>query len=472
MICDTLKRWLIVHGKSVERTVLIFHTSCLNYDLGELERLDALPFRWVLPDNVYWELICMRDSPHFRERAEFLLSHTRHDPTWDMEQLYDTCDEPVTHKQISYAPLVFLFGDLLKQDEFLRHVRAEENMYILFRTGWDSGADAIQREQVSLLKLSDARGFRVCRPIPTGQRTKIEKTSALTLSTSQGRYGRTVRASEFVPTGMGGTYAKIYADNGDFSGQLVKLYRAAAYGDSHLNKLQSLRSVGQRPPVRELPLAMPLELLYCPQGCAGYVMNRCPGELLRVFVRETERDWEGHDLAEIFRRLFLILLELHTAHILINDLSYNNILIDESDRVSLVDCDSFQIRNYPGGGVTPFYCHREIDLDECYNVLREPRHEYFALAVLLYQCLFLSENPLTQIQDGRDETSLDWRSVRFPLDTGGFYRPEHGAELHVNENIFDTWMSNPEPVRKAFADEFHFRRDVSVGAWIRTLALY
>lgn len=465
MIRNALNNWHIVH-RSVEHAVLILHTSCLNYGLDELKRLYALPFlTWVLPDNVYWELVCLRDSPYFRERAEFLLEKANR-AAWDLEQLYDTCTaEHVAPATISRMPAVFLFGDLLKQDEFLRHVRAADNAYIVLRSGWD----ALQYEQISVYRLADARRFHMCKPVPTGQYAKIPKLPALTLWTDAQCRGRAIPGRALRPTDMDGAYARIYIDDDRFPGQFVKFYHAAAYYAAHLERLQRLRTAGQRQPLRDLPLAMPLELLYCPQGCAGYTMRPCRGERLRVFVCETDRDWSGHDLAQVFRRLFRILLELHTAHILVNDLSYNNVLVDDADRVSLVDCDSFQIYNYPGGGVTRFYCHPEIQIDDCYNVLREPRHEYFALAVLLYQCLFLSENPLTQVQDGGDENSLDWHApaVRFPLDVHGFYRA-----LRANESIFDTWMDNPEAIRKAFADAFHFRRDVSVGAWIRTLGLY
>ncbi|MBQ9521068.1 MAG: hypothetical protein IJR72_00680 [Oscillospiraceae bacterium] len=468
MIRNALNGWRIVRGESAEHAVLVLHTSCLNYDLGELKRLDGLPFPWILPDNVYWELVCMRDSPYFRERAEFLLRKASR-ATWNLEQFYEKCAEPVDPADIllirPLPPMVFLFGDLLKQDEFLHHVRPADNLYIVLRSAWDAADDTLK---INVCALSKAKQFRMCKPIPTGQRTQIGKLSALKLWTDAYCRGRAVHGYGLRPTNMDGAYANIYTDDNNFPGQLVKCYKAVAYKDAHLERLQRLRDAGQSPPVRGLPLAMPLELLYCPQGCAGYTMRRCRGELLRVFVRETGRDWDSHDLVQIFRNLFRILLELHTAHILVNDLSYNNVLIDAADGVSLVDCDSFQIRDYPGGSVTPFYCHPEIEIDDCYNVLREPRHEYFALAVLLWQCLFLSENPLTQVRDGNDERSPDWHSMRFPLDVHGVRRDALGVE----GNILDIWRDNPEPVRKAFADAFHFRQDISIGAWIRTLGLY
>ena len=192
-------------------------------------------------------------------------------------------------------------------------------------------------------------------------------------------------------------------------------------------------------------------------------MPKCEGSALRDYVLT---GWKGHDLELILKRLILLLLELHNLHIIVNDLSGNNILIDDSDHVSIVDCDSFQLLHYPGGAVTEIYRHPEISSQHFRDSLREPRHEYFAFAVLVFQCLFY-DIPLRQRQDTAEDIELNWTNASFPLDviTG----PEQAKK--ANPDILRLWEQQPEAIRRIFSDEFLFRGDHSLGAWIRALEL-
>ena len=150
-------------------------------------------------------------------------------------------------------------------------------------------------------------------------------------------------------------------------------------------------------------------------------------------------------------------------HIHVNDLSFNNVLIDTKDNVGFVDCDSFQITNYPGGGITKIYQHPEISDAEFSTKLREPRHEYFALAVLLFQCIF-GDEPLRQVQFAFDDTELNWNTATFPLQIDDYSNKS-------NKSIQAIWFKQPRELRKAFFDEFTFRQDISIGSWTRILGI-
>ena len=467
MIYDVLRRWQINEPRAeVRQAGLVFHTSCVNYDLEDLENLMRFSFRWILPDNVYWELRLLCDSQIFGAKAAFLLKHAHRDERWDIEQFYENCSEQMPRQTVYDGLLLFLFGDLLKQDEFLAHARAEEGTYILLRSTWNCGKDEFD-QYAQICSLREVKGYRMCRATPLEAGRSVAALNALpVLSTDKSGRGIRTPGSAFQPIpAMRGGNAQVYT-NAVFPDKLVKCYREYALTGAQEAKLRTLQIIGQHS--GSLPLAIPIDLIYCQHGCVGYTMRALKGEMLENLIA----DWNQHDIGLVFQRLFLLLLELHAMHIIVNDLSSRNVLVDEEDRISLVDCDSFQVFWFPGGTMTECYRHPDIDVGQTLTELREPRYEDFALAVLLFQCLFFVPNPLIQMQSEKDDTPLDWDHAEFPLDNNGEYLKANGTMLRANQATLKRWMSFPEEIRRTFAGEFHFRRDYSIGAWIRAFQKY
>lgn len=463
MVYEIIKSWYYLQPQEqVGHTALVLHTSSVNYSQEDFLRLSTIPFIWIIPDNVYWELKLLSESKLFGAKASFILSKVMKDVDWrrqkfrkgwDLEQLYKGCSEPVAPSEIFDGTLLFVFGDLGKQDEFIRHHIGLDNHYILLNEGWScikGQARVYGLRQIGRLEMRKARPLMpgASMPLPR-ELTEINVPD----------YGMVFSGKDLKATNKYGSNAGIYTCR-KFAGQYIKIYKNQDQRGHQKKKLENLQYISRQ--VKHRNLALPESVLYNGAGhVVGYTMKRCSGQPLRDYLPV---GWEGHDLAVIFRRLSLLLLELHTMHIIANDLSFNNIIIGEGDEVSLVDCDSFQVFDYPGGGITEMYRHPEISVDQCQKTLREPRHEYFSFAVVLFQCLFYYE-PLWQVQEGEDEYVLNWNNVRFPLDVDG------RSQRRANRDILRLWEGQPETVQKMFADEFHFRRNHSIGAWVRALEL-
>lgn len=445
--------------------MLILHTSCVNYDDDMLRQMERVPAFWVLPHSVRYELQLLAQGPVFRPQALRILRRAGADARrlklqgrWELEQLYREPGSADSPERLYRGVMVFWFGDLNKQDEFLWNVRTLPDRHcILMLNSWDC-----YRDSGRIRPVNEVREFscRCCQALSRG--TPLPPPEELTLYDAA---GAAFSGRELTPVGLFGANADIY-ESDRFPGKLVKLYKQRALSGNARRKLERLcalqRSAGAERALLE-HLALPEQLIRTSRGdIAGYTMRKCPGRPLRDY---RVIGWQGHDLARILRNLLELLVHLHTMRVLVNDLSFNNVLIDDDDRVSLVDCDSFQVFHYPGGGITEPFRHPRIDPDCAPHMLQEPRHEYFSFAVLLFQIMFHGDplRPMT----GTDAKDLTWNNGGVPLDVSGQVPDGPTA----NGCILREWERCPEPLRILFSDEFHFREDHSFGAWIHALGL-
>lgn len=464
MVYETICGWYCKQPQIAGNVALVLHTSCINYALDDLQMLSGLPFPWLLPGNVQFELRLLTDSkiPNMASRAAFILSHAAKTcsffgakilENWDLEQFYRACREPIRQEGIFSGKLLFVFGDLGKQDEFLGHCAGLDSHFIFFHEEWSCVSGLARICQVwEVCRHTVRKTKELCEgdPMPAAE-------SLLDIQIPGS--GLVFNGKDLSKTGQYGSYAWIYTYR-NLPGKYIKIYKNRDLTGNAQIKLRNLARIASK--VRHSGVALPEEILYNAKGhVLGYTMKCLYGRPIRDFLAI---GWDGHDLTAIFRRLSLLLLELHTMHMIANDLSFNNILVGDSDGVGIVDCDSFQVFDFPGGGITELYRHPEICAGKCNSTLREPRHEYFSFASILFQCLFYCE-PLCQMQEEGDERVLGWDNALFQLDVDGKSLPR------ANRDMLRLWEGQPRQIQKMFADVFHFRRDHSIGAWIRALGL-
>ena len=90
---------------------------------------------------------------------------------------------------------------------------------------------------------------------------------------------------------------------------------------------------------------------------------------------------------------------LHLRGYVIGDVNESNILVTESALVTLVDTDSFQVRDPQTGLVyrcpvgTPQFTPPELQNKTFAHVDRMPEHDAFGLAVLIFQLLMEGAHP-------------------------------------------------------------------------------
>ena len=447
MLVHSVEQWL---ARGVRKPALVLHTSSVSYGTEILRSLSGLQLPWLLPDNVYWELTILSESRCFGAAASYILAAGQR-VCWDLEQLYATSSAGQDRCQLWNGEMLFLFGDLAKQREFASHMQPLAQGYLLNNTSW-----LCRRDTGSVCAFSDPGIREKVTPVilsPGMWSPAFGQEDFLYVQGSSQK----VSCRDLRKTGKSGNYADLYTWDAA-PGKYLKIYRNCTYSDMYLKKIQLFSRLAGKLP--DYPLALPEELLLMPNGrLAGYTMKTCCGKVMRNYVI---CGWDGQSLERVIRNLLRLLLELHCMHIQVNDLSVNNILVDDNGQVSIVDCDSFQYADFPGGCMTPIYQHPELLAAEPYKTLHEPRHEYFSFAVLLFQCLFYCD-PLGLELEKDTPDKPDWKNSSFRLDT------DADAASCVNRDVWHIWQQQEPGLRKLFSDVFHFREDISFGAWIREL---
>lgn len=91
--------------------------------------------------------------------------------------------------------------------------------------------------------------------------------------------------------------------------------------------------------------------------------------------------------------LALAVASVHDAGYVIGDLNETNILVQLDARVSLIDCDSFQVGHYRCPVGRPEYTPPELQGVPFDSIDRTPAHDAFGLAVLIHQLLMRGVHP-------------------------------------------------------------------------------
>jgi DNA-binding helix-hairpin-helix protein with protein kinase domain len=106
---------------------------------------------------------------------------------------------------------------------------------------------------------------------------------------------------------------------------------------------------------------------------------------------------------------------IHEHGFVIGDVNPKNILVTRRATVFLLDCDSFQVsvggKSYRCEGGFPEYTPPELQGKVFGDVDRQPEHDYFGLAVAVFQLLFLGRHPFSGLYLGAGEMPLE-RAIR------------------------------------------------------------
>lgn len=157
---------------------------------------------------------------------------------------------------------------------------------------------------------------------------------------------------------------------------------------------------------QHVAFAWPIELLYDEgRRFVGFVMPRLRLErsalLFQVYhpleARKRGLSWKFR--LAVAHNLAVVLEELHARGYVVGDLNESNFLVQPVGLVTLVDCDSIQVR--VGRRVfhcrvqKPEYTPPELQGRSYSAVTLRPEHDAFALAVLLFALLMQGRHPFT-----------------------------------------------------------------------------
>jgi DNA-binding helix-hairpin-helix protein with protein kinase domain len=112
------------------------------------------------------------------------------------------------------------------------------------------------------------------------------------------------------------------------------------------------------------------------------------------------------------RNLSAAFRALHESGYVIGDVSESNILVSETSLVTLVDTDSFQVRDPQSGSIyrcpvgRPEFTPPELQSEYFKDVDRTPEHDLFGLAVLIFLLLMEGTHPYAGIYRGSGDPPL------------------------------------------------------------------
>lgn len=131
----------------------------------------------------------------------------------------------------------------------------------------------------------------------------------------------------------------------------------------------------------------------------GFLMPMAKGVELKksIFIKPLLKKYfpnlDRADLVKICIKILEKISYLHSKDILVGDINPLNILINDKLDVYFVDCDSYQIENFPCPVGTINFTAPEIQGVNFTNFLRSKNHENFAIATLLFMIMLPGKPP-------------------------------------------------------------------------------
>jgi serine/threonine protein kinase len=201
---------------------------------------------------------------------------------------------------------------------------------------------------------------------------------------------------------------------------VAKVYHAQRRTPERIAKLQIMVAHPPVNPTEHLnhpSIAWPTELLRdtATNQLVGFVMPRVRQmlPLSEVYNPRARRRqlplFNYRYLVRTARNLCAAVQAVHQAGYVIGDLNESNVLVSDRALVTLVDADSFQVRD-PQRGVVyrslvgkPEYTPPELQGCSFADVDRQPEHDAFALAVLIFKLLMEGFHPFDGVYRGRGE---------------------------------------------------------------------
>lgn len=491
-IHERVEDFLIAHD--YETTTFVLHTSCAKSSMEELNLLFKESIfiprdktRFILPRNVYYELKVLDNSPHYK-RQSAMIRYNSFQQSWSIQQLYHfTSDNDKVRlsdiksenriENKESKNLVFIFNDSAAFDEFIKYVKAEDNVYAINLDrkipGYETTIQPLsnfKRYSVDDEKIGWKKATRYRNAYRVGNKKKA--TSIEDMNDNEKVYlgnpmsSRTIsiKALKSQRINRGGE-AAIY-ELSKHNDKLVKIYIEALPDSRKIRKLKWLIDSTNYLPSDKLSL--PEELVYNSNGeCIGFTMRKINGQSMgdSFFTR---KKWDDINTPEVIkekrtvlRNLSKLLLELQMADVYVDDLSLNNVLVDDDNNVYIIDCDSFEIPGCPGELITDYYRHPNLENDrDLIDHMREPRIHSFAFAVVVFQISIGNViHPLYQ----RGVEEPQWGVQDFPFDC------EDQSGRTASPGMYEDWMRLlNKKQRMLFTKEFKFRVTQGMGDWITT----
>jgi DNA-binding helix-hairpin-helix protein with protein kinase domain len=151
------------------------------------------------------------------------------------------------------------------------------------------------------------------------------------------------------------------------------------------------------------------------QAC-GLIMRKVSGKDIHVLYSPAQRkqifpkaDWNY--LIHAAMNCAAAFDALHKVDVIVGDVNQSNIIVTDDMVVTLIDCDSFQIKIngalYPCEVGQALYTPPELQNRNFTEVYRTQNHDRFGLAVLIFHLLFMGRHPFSGQYLGKGDMSIE-----------------------------------------------------------------
>lgn len=208
----------------------------------------------------------------------------------------------------------------------------------------------------------------------------------------------------------------------------------------------------------------------------GYLMPRAQGRTMQtsMFVKpvllKTFPAWGRIDLVNLCLAFLAHVEYLHKLNVLIGDINPQNLLVtQDSQKIGLVDTDSFQVEGFPCPVGTVNFTAPEIQGLGYETFMRTIQHELFAVATMLFMILFPGKPPYSQQGGGSPADNI--KAQKFP------YRNFSDKENFSGENAPKgswgiIWNHLSRDLREAFHQTFSNNKRLTIQQWTALLQRY
>ena len=259
----------------------------------------------------------------------------------------------------------------------------------------------------------------------------------------------------------------------NYDGLVAKIYHKKQLTKWRIDKLKQLVNN----PVKSNGVAWPSSLLTnCNGHPVGFVMPKVTGAKAlgdSIFFYSTLTtdfpSWRRRHLVELARQLAHVVSIVHKRDEVVGDLNPANIMVSNKSgnpTVTLVDCDSWQFGGYPSPVALPEYLHNDLRGKSLSKNLRNSKHDCYALAIIIFQILFLGRHPFASSSEESVIEAMKNQSFRYPLRTGGT------NEFVPKGFAWRVWTHMLFNVQRAFHQTFNDGRPVPARKWVEILGAY
>ncbi len=200
--------------------------------------------------------------------------------------------------------------------------------------------------------------------------------------------------------------------------------------------------------------AWPMELLTVrpsdgPSGAVGFVMPRVasPDQLHEIYTPKSRAqafpDADLRFIIHVAANVVRAFGTVHSAGHVIGDVNHGHLLVNPDGRVTLIDCDSFQItsgsRKFTCDVEVPLFTAPELQGKNFRGLLRTANNDRFGLAVLLFHLLYMGRHPYAGVPQNRSQSAEIEPSIRAGRFAYGARRSAMGVEQPPGTIALDTY---------------------------------